>query len=377
MKISLGKVCLFVVTAAALLLSGCSFSVNLGNTTPTSLPPAVVVSPVTGQETTPTESAASTEASSGTSAYTLSTTQFILPSKAFAVYPPEGWENQQKDSEIEVAYISPDGSVVITTEFTNTGYTLDTTALENYIDGNQANIYSGKSNYSEQSRELHLDQGYGMVYVTFDYNNVPQKVERLYQQDGNVIFETEFWADADKWDQNVDFFNKYLDGLTYNGSNVKNYEPYMFVNTYTNVDNLFSFDYLRPWNYVVNKTTEKYGSSESLWAPDSQAVIDILYFNDYKTYWSKGVAGQWAISSLESGYSKGSGDLKIDKDQMNENGYEQLNWHSIQNKETGITVFTAKDTRIALVTVAWANSSADVYQSSLEYTITTFVSPAK
>ena len=106
-------------------------------------------------------------------------------------------------------------------------------------------------------------------------------------------------------------------------------------------------------------------------------MIDIEYFNDYKTYWSKGDAGRWAISSLESGYSKGSGDLKIDKDQMNENGYEQLNWHSIQNKETGITVFVAQDTRIALVTVAWANGYADVYQSSLEYTITTFVSPAQ
>jgi hypothetical protein len=372
MKNSWLKSILFVVTVTSMLLSACSFSINLGNATPTAQPPAIAVTPLIGQETRPTESTSTT----GTTGYKLSTSQFVIPSQAFTVYPPEGWENQSKDSEIQVEYISPDGSVLITTRFTNTGYTLDQTALENYINGNQDNIYAIQTNYAEQSRELHLDQGYGMVYVTFDYNNVPQKAERLYQQDGNVIFETEFWTDADKWDKNVDFFNQYLDGLKYNGTNVKNYEPYMFVQKYSGPNSLFSFEYLTPWKYAVNSSDKSF-YSESFVSPDVFASIDVWYYNDKSTHWSQGDAGQWAIDNLESIYAKGTGDLKIDSDQINDNGYEQLNWHTLKNNFVGITVFKAKDIEIMLLTVYWQKDYSDVYQSSMEYTITTFASPAK
>jgi hypothetical protein len=374
MKITSWKTVLFVVTVTSLLLSACSFSINLGDTTPTAQPPTIEVTPVTGQETKPTESTSTT----GTSTYTLSTTQFVIPSQAFSLYPPEGWENQSKDREIKVEYISPDGSVVITTQFTNTGYTLDKTAFENYINGTQENFYSSETNYAEQSRELHLDQGYGMVYVTFDFNNVPQKAERLYLQDGNVIFETEIWTDADKWDQNVDFFNQYLAGIKYTASNVKDYEPYMFVRKYTGPNDLFSFEYLTPWKYNLNSDpNDKTFYSESFVSPDVFASIDVWYYNDKSTYWSQGDAGQWAIDNLESVYAKGTGDLKIDSDQINDNGYEELKWHTLKNNFVGITVFKAKDTEIMLLTTYWQKDYSDVYQSSMEYTITTFASPAK
>ena len=378
MKISFWKTGLFVITAAALLLSGCSFSINLGDTTPTSQPPAVIISPTAGQETQPPEATATTasiEPSTGTGTYKLSTTQFVLPSQAFALYPPEGWENQAKDSKEKVVYVSPDGSVIISTRFTNTGYKLSPAAFEAYINGNQENIYSTESNYLELSRELHSDQGTGMVYVTFNYNNVPQKAEHLYAQDGNVIFETVFWTDLDKWDSDVDFFNKYLDGITYYGSKVSSYETYMFVQQYVGGDNFFSLEYYTPWLYQVNKTDSKDFTSISYIAPDGNAMINIDYQNDNKTYWTKGNAGQWALSALESYYAKGSGDLKIDSDQINDKGFEQLNWHTLQNGLVGITVFFAKDTQIMKLTVVWLKDYTDTYQSSLEYIISTFASP--
>jgi hypothetical protein len=215
-----------------------------------------------------------------------------------------------------------------------------------------------------------------MIYVTFDYNNVPQKAERLYQQEGNVVFETEFWTDADKWDQNVDFFNQYLNGLTYNGTNVKNYEPYMFVQKYTGPNDLFSFDYLTPWKYTINSNDKSF-YSESFVAPDVFASIDVWYYNDKSTHWSQGDAGQWAIDNLESVYAKGSGDLKIDSDQINDNGYEQLTWHTLKNGFMGITVFKAKDIEIMLLTTYWQKDYSDIYQSSMKYVLTTFASPAQ
>jgi len=142
-----------VFIAAALLLSGCSFNIDFGGSTAT--PEATLSTNVINS-----------------SGYTLSTTQFVSTSQAFAVYPPEGWENQEKNSEIQVQYISTDGATIISTRFTNTGYTLDQSAFENYINATQENYYAYEDNYSEISREMHLDQGYGMVYVTYNYNNV-------------------------------------------------------------------------------------------------------------------------------------------------------------------------------------------------------------
>jgi hypothetical protein len=372
MKIRSWKKVLFVVTVTSMLLSACSFSINLGDTTPTAQPPTIEVTPVTGQETKPTESTSTT----GTSTYTLSTTQFVIPSQAFSLYPPEGWENQSKDREIKVEYISPDGSVVITTQFTNTGYTLDQTAFENYINGNQGNLYANKPNYAEESRELHLDQGYGIVYVTFDYNNIAQKTERQYDQSGNVIYETEIWTDANQWDQNVDFFNLYLKGISFTASDVRNYEPYMFVQTYTDPKDLFSFKYLYPWMYQVNSSDGE-SNSESYMAPDGFATIYAEYFNDHKTNWSQSDADTWVKGMVESAYAKNSSDLQIDSDQINDNGYKQLNWHTLQNKFEGITVFKAEGTEIMLLTSYWQQDYSNIYKSAMEYVISTFASPAQ
>jgi hypothetical protein len=371
------KQSLFVLAIAAILLSSCSFSINLGNPTSTTAPTpaAIVVSTQPSVDTRPTEDP-TTSSSTTAGTYKLSSTLLTNPEGAFSLYPPDGWENQAKDSKIKVSYISPDGSVLITTQFTNTGYKLDGAGFENFINGNQDNVYFSETNYTETSREINADKGTGMVYVTFDWNNVPQKAERLYAQDGNVIFEVEFWTDADKWDANVDFFNQYLAGITYYGSKVSNYEPYMFVQTYTGPNDLFSFEYLRPWLYQLNKTNDKYFTSESFYSPDNNAAIDVFYYNDNKTIWSQGDAGGWALTELESVYAKGASDLKIDSDQINENGFEQLNWHTKQNKLVGITVFKAKETEIMLLTTYWLQDYSSYYQSSLEYVITTFSSPA-
>jgi hypothetical protein len=372
MKNSLWKVGFIVFISVMLVLSGCSFNIDLGGATPTSEPGVGLVTPQTGIDARPTGSATS----SGTSAYTLSASQYVITSQAFAVYPPEGWENQSADSEIQVEYISPDGTVLITTRFTNTGYTLDTQAFENFINATQENYYSSEPNYAELSRDLHLNEGYGSVYVNFDFNNVPQQAERLYQQEGNVIFETEFWTDLDLWDANMDFFNQYLDGVRYNGAKVENYEPYMFIQTYTGPNDLFSFEYLTPWKYTLNSSDKEF-YSESYLAPDQFASIDVAYFNDKKTYWSQADAGGWALSELENTYARSSSDLKIDSDQINDNGFEQLNWHTLQDGFSGITVFKAKDTEIMLLTAYWQKDYSDVYQSSLEYVISTFASPAQ
>jgi hypothetical protein len=357
---------MIVFLSFALLLSGCSFSIDLGGTS----------QPGFGT-TTPQAVGQKEPGSAGSGNYSLSTTQFVLPSKAFAVYPPEGWENLAPDSKIQVRYLSPDGSVFISTQFTNTGYELDDTSFENYINGNQDNLYYMEDNYSETGRDLHLKDGYGTVYITYDYNNIPQTVERLYQREGNVIFETEFQADADQWAMNADFFNLYLDGVRYNAGNVSDYETYMFVHKHLGPNDLFSFKYLTPWGYTATDTNDKNYTFEYYAAPDGNAYIDVRYYNDHQTQFSQADAGQWAIDKLESYYAKGTKDLKIDSDQINENGYEQLNWHTLQENWVGITVFKAQGTEIMQLSVEWQKSFADVYQSSLEYVISTFTTPAE
>jgi len=201
-------------------------------------------------------------------------------------------------------------------------------------------------------------------------------VERFYKQEGNIIFETEFLTDLDKWDTMAGLFNEYLNGLQYNGNNVSNYETYMFILKDVGSDNAYSFEYYPSWQYTVNASETDFTSIQYA-SPDGYAVIDMDYQNDNKTYWSKGEAGQWAIDTLESYYAKNVGDLKIDSDQINDKGYEQLNWHTLQQGFQGITVFYANGTQIMKLNVAWQKDYAAYYQSALEYVITTFASPAQ
>ncbi len=97
-------------------------------------------------------------------------------------------------------------------------------------------------------------------------------------------------------------------------------------------------------------------------SPDGYAFTESLYYNDRSTEWNKGNAGQWALDNLESYYAKNASDLKIDKDQFNDKGYEYLEWHTKMDEWVGVTIFYAQGTQIELLTVAWQKSYADIYE---------------
>jgi hypothetical protein len=305
---------------------------------------------------------------------TLSSTPYTNKNGGFKFYPPESWY-MAGDNSNAVAYHSSDDINVISVRYTNTGYKLDKAGLEAYINGNEYNRYGFKDAYIETSRELKLDEGSGTVYKTFNYNSTPQIVETIYNQYGDVVFEIEFWTDADRWDSLNGLFNSFLGKVSWYPDQVSYGTPYMLVDTFYGPDNAFSYDYYIPWyptwDYSGDTNWDVYTS------PDGYAIVESGYYNDLTTEWSKGNAGQWALDNLESYYSKNSSDLKVDKDQINSKGYEYLEWHTKVGQLVGITTFYAEGTQIELMTVAWSKSYASVYEDALRYIVESFTAPAQ
>jgi hypothetical protein len=304
----------------------------------------------------------------------LSSTPYTNKNGGFKFYPPESWY-MAGDNSNAVAYHSSDDINVISVRYTNTGYKLDKAGLEAYINGNEYNRYGFKDAYIETSRELKLDEGSGTVYKTFNYNSTPQIVETIYNQYDDVVFEIEFWTDADRWDSLNGLFNSFLGKVSWYPDQVSYGTPYMLVDTFYGPDNAFSYDYYIPWyptwDYSGDTNWDVYTS------PDGYAIVESGYYNDLTTEWSKGNAGQWALDNLESYYSKNSSDLKVDKDQINSKGYEYLEWHTKVGQLVGITTFYAEGTQIELMTVAWSKSYASVYEDALRYIVESFTAPAQ
>lgn len=357
MKTKLWKKVLFFITITSLLLSACSFSINLGDTTPTP------------------ETISSTNAIN-TTGNTLSTELYKNKNGAFEFNPPSGWENSH-ENDYQVTYISSDGATLITVDYTNTGYTLDTTSMESYINGNEANLYSFKDGYSETSRELNLDQGYATVYKTFNYNNVLQKVETIYNQSKDVVYTIELWTDEALWAGNVDFFNQFLDSVRWYPDQVYGAAPYMLWDNFTGPDQAFSYNYYYPWN-PTGDYSDPILKENKFTSPDGYAFIESVYENDGTTVWGKSSTGAWAINNLENHLAKGATDLVIDKDQIRQSdGYEYLEFHTKKDNWIGVTIFAANNTQIEFLTVAWKASYANIYENPLRDIIGTFTAPAQ
>jgi hypothetical protein len=365
------KASVAVLLAVSFVLAGCGFNISLGaKETPTTqvrATPEVTTAPVTTEPVT-------TEPVTTTGSAGLSTTLYKNANGAFQFYPPEGWTNTH-ENDFQVTFTSPDNATLITVDFTNTGYKLDAQSMEYYINGNEANLFSFNDAYSEISRDLHLDEGYGTVYKTFNTSNVLQKAETIYNQNNDVVFTIELWTDEAKWDGMVDLFNQVIDQVTWFPNQVTGASPYMLWDQFNGLDNAFSYYYYFPWYPTWDYSGET--KMDTYTSPDGYAFTESLYFNDRKTEWNKGNAGQWALDNLESYYAKNASDLKIDKDQLNEKGYEYLEWHTKMDEWVGVTIFYAEGTQIELLTVAWQKSYADVYESALRDIIGTFAAPAE
>jgi hypothetical protein len=376
MRIKNIKASVAVLLAVSFVLAACGFNISLGGTdTPTNRPQATrEVSRATESSGTIPSTEAIASSGSTTTSGTLSATLYKNKNGGFEFYPPESWIMSGENSHA-VSFSTSDNFSLVTVRYTNTGYKLDAAGFETFINGNELNRYSFKDSYTETSRDLKADQGVGTVYKSFNYNNVPQAVETIYNQASDVVFEVELWTDAAKWDGMTGLFNSFLDKVTWYPDQVSNGTPYMLVDTFYGLDNAFSYDYYQPWyptwDYSGDTKWDLYTS------PDGYAFIQSGYYNDLTTEWSTGNAGQWALDNLETYYSKNASDLKVDKDQINSKGYEYLEWHTKQGQLVGVTIFYAEGTQIELMTVAWQKSYADVYENALRYIVDTFTAPAQ
>jgi hypothetical protein len=99
-------------------------------------------------------------------------------------------------------------------------------------------------------------------------------------------------------------------------------------------------------------------------------MVHYVTFDDGKTRWTQGDAGKLALSVLNSGYTNGSGDIKITDDTI-DNGIEYLTWNSREGKYTGVTVFRAKGTLVALISFLCNDAAKDQYGKQLDYLIST------
>ncbi|GAB4522682.1 MAG: hypothetical protein Fur0018_04730 [Anaerolineales bacterium] len=287
----------------------------------------------------------------------------------YEVYAPTGWEVKEGTASVSFSEPAGGGDGFIYLQATNTGAELDFESFQRFVEAREANFFGTYSNY--QQIDIQYDEAKSLAYVVklLDYDNVPQKVETLYDQQGQIVYALDFWADAAVYDQYVDQFDAFFNGITVNSTQAAKSDLYNWVWTFTGPADLFTIKVPTSWRYERSTGTDTI--VDTFYSPDEHAVIQNITYDD-GTAISKSDAGAFALELLRTYYAT---DIVITGDKVQPDGSERLTWNSPGGNYTGISFFESRGTTFLLFTVMYDNPYEDTYFDSLNYVISTYDVP--
>jgi hypothetical protein len=185
------------------------------------------------------------------------------------------------------------------------------------------------------------------------------------------------WVKADDPVKTKAFFDQYTkvtDTFKNNGSTIAQHPAYPWVLHVAGANNIYQIDVPEPWAHTHEEPTNVV--VDIFVAPDQNAVIQILVFNDGKTTMNQSIAGQVALTVLNQSYSKGANDIKITSDKPKQaQGTERLDWKSTAGGYQGVTFFKGRDKTLVLLSFLFTNGYEDDYQPLMDYIISTYKLP--
>jgi hypothetical protein len=276
--------------------------------------------------------------------FTVSQELYEHPSGSFSFYPPEGWE--LTETAFDATFAEPNGNGSVYISVTNTGYELDEASLANFVNASEGSYFATYfEEYNQVSNDYYPETKSIQVVKTLTYNGTPWTVVSIYLQEGQAIIEVTFWIiSAD----HVDAYVELLVDMNLQEGSASDLFPYAFSYTFTDKNSFFQFDVPFSWGYEYVEDGDVYIDTFS--SPDGNAAIQDIVYDAGETM-NQGVAGEAALSLLNSFYTSGSGDIKISKDEIQPDGSEKLTWTSKKGGYSGVTFFESRGTYLILFTM--------------------------
>ncbi len=290
------------------------------------------------------------------------------PSGAFSVGLPDGWEQEESDSRVLVT--SPDAVVAIDITFYNAGKPLDKEALTNFINSVEANWFGSFPNYV--AGDL-VDQSDGSIGVlkTMELNSgTPQTVLSYYWQDGDVIYETDFWIDTVAYDEYVDQMVAVANSVTTDADAGAEQDVYAIIYTFTDVQRHFEFSVPFGWTFATDDP--KNMTVDTFTGPDGDTFIENITYNDGQTVDD---LTDFAEQVLTDYY--GIDDLEVTKVDGPTDGVTYLDWNSPSRGLVGVSRLSRLEASPQVYILTWvaATDEQNIYQPVWDYLLSTYAIP--
>jgi hypothetical protein len=225
------------------------------------------------------------------------------------------------------------------------GKTFDAATLDTYIKAEEANWFGTYNNYTAKASEKQSD-GSLLVFKTLDLaDGTPQSVFSYYWQDGNVVYEQDFWVDSSSYDQYAAGLVQVANTMKVDSAAGGKANAYAVVYSFTDPNNLYQFKVPFGWTHATSTDTNT--GIETFTAPDQLSYVENIEY-DGGTAVTKTDAGAFALTLLKQYYKVT--DLKVTNDTPQKDGSERLTWTSAAKGIDGESFFETRGTTFLLLT---------------------------
>jgi hypothetical protein len=325
------------------------------NASATTVPvrPTATKAPV--KPTATSETSQSTEPATAEAPFTLSTKPYTHPSGAFTITLPAGWKVEAADNSVFVS--SPDSVSSIDVSFTNVGAQLDEATLNTYIKAEEDNWFASFKDYTANANEKQTD-GSILVYKTLSLSDgTAQTVFSYYWEDGNVVYEQDFWVDTSSYDQYAKGLVQVANTMKTDSAAGAKANAYAVVYKYTDPNSQFEFKI--PYGWIHDTSTFTNTDIETFTSPDKLSYVENIEYDD-GTAVTKSDAGAFALDLLKQYYNLT--DLKVTDDKPQTDGSERLTWNSASKSIDGESFFETRGTTFLLLTWVVDSNQYDFFK---------------
>jgi hypothetical protein len=363
-----------IFLAAGGLACGLTSSVS----TPTGEPSGLQIEPTSVEAPLPTsttrslakptqEKSATAEVPLTTGSLELQNQPYVHPSQSFSLFPPLGWTLEERGASATWSDTETSSSIDV---FVNTtGYQLAPDAFDRFVAANETNYFQAFDSYQvlDRSRD---NFGAEVVLQSLSAGGSAYRVTSIYYEEKDVIYEVDFWADAEVADAYAPAFTQIWQdmGVSVDSASA-NVTPYAFVYTFTDPGGYFSFDVPYVWRHDVY--SETYAVVDTFWSPDELAYVENIKYDDGTTI-SKSLSGSFALDLLHKYYAS---DVKISSDKVQPDGSERLMWNSPSAGQTGMSFFETRGTTFLMLTLSYDDSVGYVYSPVFDSVLASYAVP--
>jgi hypothetical protein len=308
--------------------------------------------PAPTDDVAPTDEPAPTEDTSETS-ITLAAEPYTHSSGAFTITLPDGWDDVQ-DLESSIFVAAPDDTASIEVSYTYVSEPLDEDGLNTFIQAVEDNWFATYAAYEAFEPQPQSDGSIGVLKTLELEDGTPKTVFSYYWQEGQVVYEQDFWVDTDLYDAYLPGLLDVANSMTTDPAAAEGAVPYGVTYTFTGPNDLFTISVPYAWTYEQSEAENSL--VDVFTSPDGHTYVENITYDDGQEI-SKSEAGAFARFLLQDYYQLT--DIKITDDQVQSDGSERLNWYSPSQGIDGTSFFETRGTTFLLLT--WVVES-DLYE---------------